>query len=114
MRTNGVVRVATESSWCGSGLSDSHGAQHQARDQAAALARQQFEAAVVGAGDALDDGEPEAGAGGVAARGFEAGEGTLDAFDILRGNAGAAVAHLDQKLAGGGAELQLDRVSLPA
>ena len=59
----------------------------------------------MGAGDALDDGQPEAGAGGVAARGVEPGEGTLDAFDILRRNAGTVVAYFDRDFAGAGAQL---------
>ena len=59
--------------------------------------------------DLLHDGQSQAGAGGVAARRFEPGKGTLDAFDILRRYAGTAVAHFDHELAGGGAQAQIDR-----
>ena len=47
------------------------------RRQSAAFARQQFEAAVVGAGDALDDGQSQPGAAGVGARRFAARKGRL-------------------------------------
>ena len=50
--------------------------------------------------DALDDGEAQAGTGGVAACFVKAGEGQLEAFDFLDGYAGAAVGDLDADAAG--------------
>ena len=73
---------------------------HQARQQAAAGVGQQFEAPVVQAGDAVDDGEAEAGAGGVAARGVEPREGAFQAFGFRCRNAGALVADFDPDFVG--------------
>jgi hypothetical protein len=75
------------------------GGQSQAGQQAAAVARQQFEPTVVGAGDAVDDGQPQAGAGRIGAGGFEPGEGALHALDLIGRDAGSAIEDLDVEFA---------------
>ena len=47
------------------------------------------------AGDAVDDGEAEAGAGGVAAGDFQPREGALETLGLACRNAGAAIADFD-------------------
>ena len=68
------------------------------RQQAALRAGQEFQLAVVVAGNSFDDGQSQAGAGAVAAGGFEAGEGEFEAFDFAGGNAWPPVADFDQQL----------------
>ena len=58
--------------------------------------------------DAVHDGESEASAGGIGARGFQAGEGAFQAVDFTFRNARAAVADLDVDFAGGGEQPQAD------
>src|SRR6185369_7441650 len=66
--------------------------QDQPGEQPAFQVGQQFEATLVQARDALDDGQAEAGAAGIAARRVEPGEGTLQAIHLVRGNARTVVA----------------------
>ena len=50
---------------------------------------------LVQTGDAVDDSQPEAGAGGVAAGAVEAGEGACQAVGFSFGDAGTTGAHVD-------------------
>src|SRR5688572_20878061 len=65
--------------------------QREPRREAAALARQELQAAAVRLGDALDDGEAEPGAARAAARGVETGEGALQALGLRFRDARTAV-----------------------
>lgn len=47
-------------------------------------------------GDAVDNRQAKSGADHVAACGFEAGKGKLEAFDFLRGNPRAAITDVDK------------------
>src|SRR5437899_9750512 len=70
-----------------------------ARDEAAALAREQLEAAAVRAHHALDDGEAQARAALVAARDLEAREWLLQPLHLGLGNSRAAVRDLEHRRA---------------
>src|SRR5258706_16421299 len=74
---------------------DSPGREADLRDQAAALALEQLEAAAMRAHHALDDGEPQARSSVVAARDLQAREGPLEPLDFGQGDARAAVGHLE-------------------
>src|SRR5258708_5106516 len=86
--------------------------QDQARDEPAAVpAGEKLERAAVGARDALDDRQAEAGAAGTGARGIEAGERTLQPVGFGLGDSRAAVQNLNDDLIPGLAAPDVDRLA---
>src|SRR5512134_3617396 len=86
--------------------------EREARNQAAAVARQELEAAAMGARDALDDREAKPRATAPAARRVQPGERPLQPLGLVPGNARPAVAHLDHHAALGSLpQFQLDRLA---
>src|SRR5688572_28813880 len=77
------------------------GGKGEPRSEAAAGARQQFQAAPVRLRDALDDSEAEPGAARAAARGVEAGEGALQPLGLRFRDARTAIQHLYGSLTSG-------------
>src|SRR5687768_9999855 len=77
------------------------GVQTEPRSQAAALARQELQAAAVRLRDALDDGEAQPGAARAAARGVEASERALQALGLRFRDPGAAVEDFYRSLISG-------------
>src|SRR5580765_921907 len=87
------------------------GGKRETRDESAWRARQELEPPAVRERGALDDGKAEARASVPGARVVEAGEGTFQALDLVRRDAGSLVAHLDRHFRAARERLDLHRLA---